>query len=110
MWVALAVAAALVAFADAVQPLILEWQPRQFGAIGGAVLYALVAGGAWFERRWAALAALLVPVLPVSILLATAVGVELPVAPDAVMVGILAIQLTAAALGAATLLRAEQEE
>jgi hypothetical protein len=103
IWVGLALAAGLVALCDAVQPLVLEWKPKLWGAMGGALLYAVIAMGAWRERRAAAVAAMVVPVLPISILAATLAGVEVPARPDAAMIGILAIQLVAATLGAVAL-------
>jgi hypothetical protein len=103
VWRGLAVAAGLVALADAAQPLVFDWKPKLYGALAGAALYAAIAIGAWGRRRWAAGLALAVPALPVGVLAATAAGVDLPVTPDAAMVGILVVQLVAAGLAAVAL-------
>ena len=105
VWTALALVATVIVACDWVQPLVLEWKPKLYGALAGGLLYGVVAVGAWKRQRWAAGVALGIPVLPVSILALRAAGVDLPVTPDAAMIGILAIQLVAATLGAVALTR-----
>jgi hypothetical protein len=97
-WVLLA-AAASVAALDLLQVIALDWRPKHWGALAGAGLYAAVAVGAWREARWADGVAVVVPVLPLSILFATALGAKLSVVPDVPMVGILIFQLVAAGAG-----------
>jgi hypothetical protein len=92
-------AAATVAALDLLQVVLLDWRPKHWGALAGAGLYAAVAAGAWREARWADVVAVGVPLLPSSILIATALGASLAVTPDAAMVGILVFQLAAAAAG-----------
>lgn len=72
---------------------------------GGAVLYALIAIGARSDRRLAAWAALLVPVLPLTIIARWLAGAPVPAAPDLPMLAVAAVQLVAAALAAVTLWR-----
>ncbi len=95
-WLAVAVAAA-----DLAQVLLLAWRPKHWGAIGGAVLYAALALGIGRGHRAPLVVVAAMPALPLTILALSAAGAPLPVAPDAGMVGVLALQLMASAAAVA---------
>jgi hypothetical protein len=97
-------AAAAVALLDLAQVALLDWRPKHWGSLGGAALYAVIAAGAARDAAWADLLAVLIPLIPLSVLTATLLGASLPVVPDREMVGILMFQLVAAGAGALRLL------
>jgi hypothetical protein len=83
----------LVSGLDTLQLFLRPWESARFGAVAGALLYALAAlliarnqaAGIWLAR--------LIPAIPTVIIIANAVNGSLP---DAWMVGIYAVQLVAA--------------
>ena len=93
----LVAACALVAALDLAQLVVRVWEPRLLGALVGAVIYAAAAAlcargtpiGLWIAR--------LVPLIPLVTLTGWALGAPVPVTPDAWMLGVLAVQLVAAA-------------
>lgn len=103
LWLGLTAALLSVAVLDLLQVIWLPWKPKHTGALMGALLYGSLALGAWKRRRWAAIVPMVVPLLPVSILLLSALGLSVGVPPDGPMVFILLFQLAAAGLGAALL-------
>jgi hypothetical protein len=88
----------LVAALDLLQVLILDWRPKHVGALGGAALYLALGLAIRADRRWAAAVVAAMPVVPISVLALSAAGAPLPVAPDAPMIAVLAVQLAAAGL------------
>ena len=86
----------IIAVADLVQPLVLPWAPKLVGAILGGLFYASAAVLIHRSVRPMGFAVAALPVIPLTVLALTALGVALPVDPDSAMVGILALQLAAA--------------
>lgn len=101
----IAVLVAIVA-CDLAQPMLLAWRPKFWGALGGAAIYALCAAGVARDVPAARLVVVAMPVIPIGVLGLWATGLATSVQPDAPMVGVLALQLCAAALAAATPRRA----
>ena len=90
----------LVAGADFAQPLLFDWVPKFYGAIAGGLLY-LVAG-VTIARGVRALAYVVavMPVIPLTVLALTVLGVSLPMKPDVAMVVIMGGQIAAAVASA----------
>jgi hypothetical protein len=97
--------AGLVAVLDLVQVLVLAWRPKHWGALGGMVLYGTLAVLVARGSRPALIVVAVMPLVPLSVLVGTAMGLPLPVAPDAAMSGILAVQIAAASAATARLWR-----
>ena len=95
----------LIALADALQPVLLDWRPKFVGALLGAIFYAVCAVAIGRGVRGMAWGVLLLPVVPSSLLGLWAAGVQVPVEPDAMMVAVWVLQLVAAGLAAAWLHR-----
>ena len=87
-----------IAVIDASQPLMHVWIPKYYGALAGAVLYLAFAIGIYRRVAMARWAVVAMPVIPLTTLALWAAGVPLPIAPDASMIGVLALQLAAAGL------------
>jgi hypothetical protein len=86
----------LVALLDLAQPVLRAWRPKYWGALAGAVLYAGLSWAIAYRRSRAALwVVVLMPVVPIVTLLATAFGLSFPV--DRAMIAIAFCQLLAAA-------------
>jgi len=85
----------LTAVLDATQIVLVS---ASLGAVGGTLLYSAFAIGHARQSRWATWATILVPLLPLTLLGLWAVGIAVPRAPDGWMLGILGIQLAAAAV------------
>lgn len=98
-YIALSLLLYLVALLDVLQVLWRPWVPKHAGALLGALLYGSLSLLAARGHRIAAIVPVFVPILPVSILVLSALGVSVGVAPDVPMVVILVVQLLAAALG-----------
>lgn len=96
----LVVAAVTIAVADLAQVVLLDWRPKHWGSLGGAALYIGVAVGAVAGLSAADVVALAIPLIPITLLSAWALGLPVPVAPDRAMVLILIVQLSAAGFGA----------
>ena len=92
---------ALIAVADLVQPFLLPWAPKLVGAVLGGAFYAIAAVLLARGVRWVAWPVILLPVVPITTLALWAAGATLPVTPDLPMVGVLGLQLAAAATCAA---------
>lgn len=97
---AFAVSAAAIVALDLAQPLVLGWQPGHVAALGGAALYAVLGISALRGSRVALWIGLAMPAVPLSVVAAWAVGLELPVRPHAPMVAVLGVQLVAAGAAA----------
>lgn len=95
-WLAVA-ACAVIVLLDWSQPLVFEWRTKFVGAIAGGVLYLLAAFAIARQWRPAAVVVALMPVIPLTTLTLWAVGLDLPVRPDAPMVVVLGVQIVAAA-------------
>lgn len=93
----------LIAAADLSQPLLMDWIPKHWGALGGGLFYLTTGALLLRDVRPAAWAVVALPAIPVTVLALWAAGVSVPVQPDGLMVAILVLQLTAAALCAAWL-------
>ena len=94
-----------VCLADIVQLVVTPWEPGRVGAIAGAVLYAVLAWGLASNRTWAAVGAVVTPLLPLTLITLWATGIASPKTPDGWMLGIFVVQLVAAALSVAVLRR-----
>lgn len=98
-------ASLLVSLLDAAQPILLEWRPKFFVTIAGALLYfglAMVVLGALRGPRKLALGILAaMPILPVSALIAASLGAPAPV--DAGMIVVMGAQILAAMAASRTL-------
>ncbi len=97
-----------VIIADLVQIPFLGLSARLIGPVGGALVYA---GGVWGTLkglRFGPLVGLLVPVLPTSLLIMLAVGVQIPFSPDGPMLVVYCLQLLTA-LAAVLVLRSPGE-
>lgn len=88
----------LIVLADLAQPATQPWQPRFLAALGGAAIYALAGWGVWRGHRAALALVVGMPLVPVATLTLWAMGVDVPVAPHAAMVGIAALQVAAGAV------------
>jgi hypothetical protein len=101
-WTALAAVCSSITACDLAQPAILDWRSKFLGAVGGAAIYTLVAGGAVAHKRWSVVIAVAMPIIPIATLLLWTAGWA-PVEPDAWMVVILGLQLVAAGIARAEL-------
>lgn len=92
-----AVLCAAVALCDLGQPLVLPWVPKMWGALAGGVIYAALAGAVWTGVRWPAWIAVVMPLVPLTVLVLSEAGVALPVVPDDATKAVLVVQGLAAA-------------
>jgi len=95
------VACLLIVGLDWIQPLVFDWVPKHVGALVGGVLYLIGAVGLARGVRPVAIVIALMPVIPLTTLALSGLGVPLPVSPDAPMLVVLSAQLVAAAAAGA---------
>jgi hypothetical protein len=93
----------LVVALDLAQVVALSWRPKHWGALAGALLYAILAAAAARGSRPALVVLAAMPAVPIGALIASAAGLPLPMQPDAATVAVLVVQIAAAASAVATL-------